>query len=203
MQSRFVGQPLQLGHHRAEGRLWEVPHDQSQRRASEPNDTHLARGQCKNVLQKITCLELWTNGRTQKISEKGLSMQLNKILDRAETDMWGQIRTVFETAVDSAQEKLESYLKGRQSNASMTHSALLTSRQTSNPALKRSRPRKFNCAMPQLRWSTRLCARRLATSSGTWNASSTTSSSSTLKACLACGSQATTLSRSTSMRSAM
>jgi hypothetical protein len=39
-------------------------------------------------------------------------MQLNKILDRAETDMWAQIRTVFETAVDSAQEKLESYLKG-------------------------------------------------------------------------------------------
>lgn len=48
----------------------------------------------------------------QKISEKGLSMQLNKILDRAEADMWSQIRTVFETAVDSAQEKLESYLKG-------------------------------------------------------------------------------------------
>lgn len=39
-------------------------------------------------------------------------MQLNKILDRAEADMWSQIRTVFETAVDSAQEKLESYLKG-------------------------------------------------------------------------------------------
>jgi vacuolar-type H+-ATPase subunit H len=52
-----------------------------------------------------------------KISEKGLSMQLNKILDRAETDMWAQIRTVFETAVDSAQEKLESYLKDFQSSA--------------------------------------------------------------------------------------
>jgi len=39
-------------------------------------------------------------------------MQLNKILDRSEADMWSQIRTVFDTAVDSAQEKLESYLKG-------------------------------------------------------------------------------------------